>query len=863
MEEYSGNIRKRGIRMQEKQEEKYEGTDKSKKSPNYRRFLSLTILIAILIHTCLTVPSAQAIVKQRLAGENRYATAVRISQEGWKASDYVILANGQNYADALCSGPLAQKYFAPLLLTESQGISSETLEELKRLKTKHVLIVGGPKAIAETAETQLQRVGIQKTERIYGGDRYETSVKIAEKLNDNESVALVSGLSPWDALTFSPVATRKGTPILLVPKDSLPAVVEEYLVEKIITKTYLIGGEEVIGPNIQKRLSDSLRLGGQNRYETNILILKEFEGYFKFDTIYVVTGGNDNDGFADALCTAVLASMTESPLILSGGNYLKTQGIAKDTLDYLKDKIIHSSEIIVVGGEEAVSAETLIELNNYVIENDNGNKVKNNISGEGDSSILVPVYTVTGVSATSAKGSYKAGDPIEVTITFNGRVKVTGVPLLRLQVGEIGRDAVYLGGDGTTTLTFAYTVKPGDTSTRLDYAGVDALKLNGGSITVKNYSSNAKLTLPVPGEVGSLSHSKEIIIDTTAPRALNISAQNVIVGGGSAILTAVDGPLSDESWEDILQVIKANTEAGLYWIKGINAADLNLLPEADGVTAVLSNSNSARAEITADFLIPAAKVVDRAGNKAVEDITVDSYFPRMITGVSSLHDDRYYYKEGEEISITVNFDRDVEVEGTPTLKLELGTGNSLAYYTEGSGSTQLIFTYTVQPRDTSEDLDYLGTDALQLNEGTIKVRETQINANLTLPAPGKTGSLSQNNIIIDTTAPTEILISSQDIIPANGNVTLTAVGGPLSDDSWVNILKCIKSRPILDGWVSGIEVKNDLTISIADDGMTATLNNENKKNAAIINADFIIPAAKVVDRAGNVASEDTVIDAKK
>jgi putative cell wall-binding protein len=850
--------------MQEKQKKKYESMDIRKKSPNHRQFLSVTILIAIMILTCLTPPSAQAIFKQESAGDNRYQTSIKISQEGWQTSDYVILANDRDYADAFCAGPLAQKHSAPLLLTEPQGISFEVLEELQRLKAKYVLIVGGPKAIAETAETQLQRIGIQKIERIYGGDRYETSVRIAEKLKDSRSVALVSGLSPWDALTFHSIATQKGTPILFVAQDDLPAVVREYFEKNIIMKTYLIGGENVIGPKIQKRLSQSLRLGGRNRYGTNILILKEFEKDFNFDKIYLLSGGSTKDGFADALGPAILAGMTGSPFILFGENY--SEG-AKETLEYLKSQINFGSKIIVVGGEDAFSAVILRELNNYFHEKNKKSKEENNVSDRDDSSIRIPVCSVTGVSAPSAKVYYKAGDTIEITITFNGKVRVTGVPLLGLQIGEIEGDAVYLGGDDTAALTFVYTVQPGDNGTHLDYTGVDALKLNGGNITVKGYSSAAKLILPLPGEVGSLSLSQEIIIDTRAPSAIKISAQNIIVGKGSVILTAVDGPLSDESWEDILQVLKANTEAGLYWIKGINAVDLNLVPEADGVTAVLSNSNSARAEITADLVFPAAKVVDRAGNKAVEDITVDSYFPRMITEVSILHDDRYYhqgnyyYKEGQEIPLTVNFDRDVEVEGTPTLKLGLGTGNSLAYYTEGSGSTQLIFTYQVQPRDTSEDLDYLGTDALQLNEGTIKVRDTQIDANLTLPAPGETGSLSQKNIIIDTTAPTAVLIAAQEIIPAKGGITLTAVDGPLSDASWIDILNCIKGKITNGEWIAGIS-KTDLTISIADDGVRATLNNTSN-NKAYINADFLIPAGKVVDRAGNVALEDIIIDAQK
>jgi hypothetical protein len=44
----------------------------------------------------------------------------------------------------------------------------------------------------------------------------------------------------------------------------------------------------------------------------------------------------------------------------------------------------------------------------------------------------------------------------------------------------------------------------------------------------------------------------------------------------------------------------------------------------------------------------------------------------------------------------------------------------LPIYASGSGTTALTFNYVVQPGDTSGDLEYLATNALTLNGGTIK-----------------------------------------------------------------------------------------------------------------------------------------------
>ena len=49
----------------------------------------------------------QTTSNERIFGNDRYETAVAISQEGWESSDVVVLARGDNFADALCAGPLA------------------------------------------------------------------------------------------------------------------------------------------------------------------------------------------------------------------------------------------------------------------------------------------------------------------------------------------------------------------------------------------------------------------------------------------------------------------------------------------------------------------------------------------------------------------------------------------------------------------------------------------------------------------------------------------------------------------------------------------------------------------------------------
>ncbi|HEY0893465.1 MAG TPA: DUF4347 domain-containing protein, partial [Cellvibrio sp.] len=112
------------------------------------------------------------------------------------------------------------------------------------------------------------------------------------------------------------------------------------------------------------------------------------------------------------------------------------------------------------------------------------------------------------------------------------------------------------------------------------------------------------------------------------------------------------------------------------------------------------------------------------------------------------------YNAGDLISIQVNFSANVTVTGAPQLTLETGSTDRTINYSSGSGSSSLTFTYTVQAGDTTSDLDYLSSNALTLNSGSIK-NGSAVDSVLTLPSPGAANSLGANKaLVIDTTAPT-------------------------------------------------------------------------------------------------------------
>ncbi len=76
------------------------------------------------------------------------------------------------------------------------------------------------------------------------------------------------------------------------------------------------------------------------------------------------------------------------------------------------------------------------------------------------------------------------------------------------------------------------------------------------------------------------------------------------------------------------------------------------------------------------------------------------------------------YTTGENLDFVVNFDQSVIVTGTPKISLTVGASSPGTDYLSGSGTTALVFRYTVQPGDS--DADGVALGALSLNGATIR-----------------------------------------------------------------------------------------------------------------------------------------------
>ncbi len=250
---------------------------------------------------------------KRISGTDRYSTANEIAREGWETAETVIIASGQNFPDALAGAPLAYKLDAPILLTKKDSLPEQTMEMIEELGAKKVIILGGTGAVSDDVKKSMEIINSVEVERISGASRYETAVKIAERLGGSPEKAVIANGSNFpDALAIAPYAAKNGYPILLIKEKSktINEPTAKLLKDKEIIQTIVAGGTSAVTDAVLEELPGGKRISGKDRYATSVEIIKELD--LPTENIYTATGRS----FADALTGSVLAAKKGTSILL-------------------------------------------------------------------------------------------------------------------------------------------------------------------------------------------------------------------------------------------------------------------------------------------------------------------------------------------------------------------------------------------------------------------------------------------------------------------------------------------------------------------------------------------------------------------
>lgn len=177
----------------------------------------------------------------RLAGTERYDTAVKVAEQGLGRPSTVLLTTGLSAADALSAAAAASRVGGAVLLTAGNRPSAATSAYLQTNPGSRVA-VGGPAATA-----------VPSAEAVVGENRYATAVAVAERFFEGPHAAvLASGTGFADALSGGAVAAARQAPLLLTDPARLPASVEAWLAARSggALDLLVVGGSAAVSPAV-------------------------------------------------------------------------------------------------------------------------------------------------------------------------------------------------------------------------------------------------------------------------------------------------------------------------------------------------------------------------------------------------------------------------------------------------------------------------------------------------------------------------------------------------------------------------------------------------------------------------------------
>ncbi len=260
---------------------------------------------------------------RRLHGPSRYATAAATARDGWPdGAPHVVIASGEGFADALTGGPFAGRHGAPLLLTASQSIPSETLAALRDLKADRVTLLGGEAAISEDVADRLRRLndGRLTVTRLSGKERTETAAAVARQIGSKDGRAFLASATAFpDALSTAVPASRIGAPLLLTWPDRLAESTADALSEIGIKEVLVAGGRAAVSDavlrELEQRSIEVSRIAGKDRFETSVALVDWAVAHTKLptDRVALATGSN----YPDALAGGPYGAKTQTPVLLT------------------------------------------------------------------------------------------------------------------------------------------------------------------------------------------------------------------------------------------------------------------------------------------------------------------------------------------------------------------------------------------------------------------------------------------------------------------------------------------------------------------------------------------------------------------
>lgn len=284
-------------------------------------------------------------------GEGIYKEIIQNPNSDYKAIEDVI----KKYIDPNMSfGEFMTNFRVALTLNQSTGKygfkNMEGFDQLqKKIYTGNEINLRGGGAVVVRANSSLEipndkgddivYVGsddIDKIDKnhikIIGENRYDTAAMISKEAfkDKSDAVVLINGNKSSDGLSAGPFASLINASMLLVEENNIPEETIKEIKRLNPSKVYIIGGKSSISENvindldeiISIKVEDIIRIAGNDREETSLLIEKEIQKISDIKGVCIVNGYK---GEADAMSILSKACSEYNPILVTNGNELSEE----------------------------------------------------------------------------------------------------------------------------------------------------------------------------------------------------------------------------------------------------------------------------------------------------------------------------------------------------------------------------------------------------------------------------------------------------------------------------------------------------------------------------------------------------------
>ena len=360
------------------------------------------------------------------------------------------------------------------------------------------------------------------------------------------------------------------------------------------------------------------------------------------------------------------------------------------------------------------------------------------------------VSRISFVGSPADGATYQLGETIEVKVEFDRYVAISSGLRLALTIGGQTRLASFSHGrgfGGITDLHFQYVVEESDFDADGISIGANAIRLEGGSITTADRTTDADLTHAALADDATRGVDG---IQVTDPALTSIYFIGVPASGdayqrGETIRVQVgfDRLVTVSGTPEVELTIGSRTARAPVASYGAGVRVLGFAypmqardGDADGIgiaaNAIRLNGGSITATdgATAAVLTHGA-VADDLSRKVgqVPEATTPTAVSSLFFSSSPAGGDTY--ERGETIEVRVVFNRSVRVAGSPQVELTIGGQTRAALFWGTHFGRTLSFRYQVQASDLDRDGLGIVADAIRLADGSIKAADRVTDAVLT------------------------------------------------------------------------------------------------------------------------------------